>query len=308
MRSEWITTLTDQGEEGDYLEKLSNKELYRAYLGQEGELAKMKRAEEEEKAREKSRKAIAFNKRTHEERKVMFDFLKARGESGKKLGPMSFMNLQDLYKRVKNEEEDRLKKTNLIKRGSETEEERKRMKPKTESLVHPPSILHVPSLRIPSTTPKVSTQLHLNCSLLKRNQSLLPALLTQERLYPSSTVTKMGPDTDLQRILQLGEEEVPNNDSGKHLLLVTRHHFNPIKEVVVDAKPLQAHYPLVNRSYNASVDEYTITNVKGNKIRGPKKAILKMPRRNIKTLYEIPFGNPRKDTRGYETARIIIQM
>ncbi|KAI3825730.1 hypothetical protein L1987_07325 [Smallanthus sonchifolius] len=77
-RSEWIQALTDLGEDGDYLEKSSNKELYRAYMGQPGKLAKKKRAEEEEKAREKSRKVIALNKRTHEERKVMMDFLKAR--------------------------------------------------------------------------------------------------------------------------------------------------------------------------------------------------------------------------------------
>ncbi|KAI3807686.1 hypothetical protein L1987_23619 [Smallanthus sonchifolius] len=124
--------LISQGEDADYLEKLSNKEIYKAFMGQQGELAKNKRAEEE-KARLKSRKVIALNKRTYKERKVMMDFLKARGESGKRLGPMNFMNLQALYRQVKKEEEERLKKTNQTKRASTTADERKPKKPITDS-------------------------------------------------------------------------------------------------------------------------------------------------------------------------------
>ncbi|KAI3819637.1 hypothetical protein L1987_13478 [Smallanthus sonchifolius] len=76
LREEWTEALISQGEDADYLEKLSNKEIYRAFMGQQGELAKKKKDEEKEKARQKSKRAIALNQRTHEERKVMIDFLK----------------------------------------------------------------------------------------------------------------------------------------------------------------------------------------------------------------------------------------
>ncbi|KAI3733046.1 hypothetical protein L1987_64261 [Smallanthus sonchifolius] len=79
MREEWVKALISQGEDVDYLDKLSNKEIYRAFMGQQGQLAKKKKAEKEEKAKQKSKKTIAFNQRTHEERKIMIDFLKARG-------------------------------------------------------------------------------------------------------------------------------------------------------------------------------------------------------------------------------------
>ncbi|KAI3786422.1 hypothetical protein L1987_40087 [Smallanthus sonchifolius] len=51
MREEWIEALISQGENADYLEKLSNKEIYRAFMGQQGQLAMKKKAEEEEKAK-----------------------------------------------------------------------------------------------------------------------------------------------------------------------------------------------------------------------------------------------------------------
>ncbi|KAI3827395.1 hypothetical protein L1987_01468 [Smallanthus sonchifolius] len=155
LREEWTEALISQGEDADYLEKLSNKEIYRAFMGQQGQLASKKKAEEEEKAKLQSKKTIALNKRTHEERKVMIDFLKARGDSGKRLGPMNFMNLQALYFKVKKDEEERLGKKGSKKRVLIKEEEKpKTKKPKpspspTSSSVHHPSTL----LPKPSTPP-----------------------------------------------------------------------------------------------------------------------------------------------------------
>ncbi|KAI3712380.1 hypothetical protein L1987_70934 [Smallanthus sonchifolius] len=163
MREEWVKALVSQCEDADYLEKLSNKEIYKAFMGQQGQLAKKKKAEEEEKAKQKSKKTIAFNKRTHEERKIMIDFLKARGESGKRLCPMNFMNLQALYFKVKKDEEERLEKIGSKKR-----------------------------------------------------------LL----------------DSDLQRMMELGEANEPENEGGRHLLLVFKHYFNPSKDEIIDVKPL----------------------------------------------------------------------
>ncbi|KAI3825319.1 hypothetical protein L1987_06801 [Smallanthus sonchifolius] len=56
MREEWTEALISLGEDSYYLEKLSNKEIYRAFMGQQGKLATKKRAKEEEKARQKSKK------------------------------------------------------------------------------------------------------------------------------------------------------------------------------------------------------------------------------------------------------------
>ncbi|KAI3810764.1 hypothetical protein L1987_20386 [Smallanthus sonchifolius] len=50
-REEWVKTLVSQGEDADYLEKHSTKEIYRAFMGQQGQLARKKKAEEEEKAK-----------------------------------------------------------------------------------------------------------------------------------------------------------------------------------------------------------------------------------------------------------------
>ncbi|KAI3805260.1 hypothetical protein L1987_27477 [Smallanthus sonchifolius] len=36
MREEWVKALVSQGEDAEYLEKLSNKEIYRAFMGQQG--------------------------------------------------------------------------------------------------------------------------------------------------------------------------------------------------------------------------------------------------------------------------------
>ncbi|KAI3807773.1 hypothetical protein L1987_23707 [Smallanthus sonchifolius] len=196
---------SSENNRSNYLEKLSNKEIYKAFMGQSGELAKKKRAGEEEKTRMKSTKTIALNVRTREERKVMMDFLKARGESGKRLGPMNFRNLQALY--IKWFE---------VFRGKEEMER--------------------------STYKSVDEVMQL-------------------------------PDFDLRRMMELGESREPDNESGRHLLLVIKHHFNPSKDVVIDAKPLQSHFPLVKWSYNAIQDEYTLIDVRGQKLRCSSKAI-----------------------------------
>ncbi|KAI3829361.1 hypothetical protein L1987_03482 [Smallanthus sonchifolius] len=311
MRGEWTEILISQGEDADYLEKLSTKEIYRAYMGQQGELAKKKRAEEEEKARQKFRKAIALSKRTYEERKVTMDFLKAI-------------------------EEERLKKTNQTKRASTTEDERKQKKPRIDSLVHPPSIQLIPSPRLHSSTPKESKSSHPSPSQPQppKKKTKSPTSSSDSRkivqwFYSDSNewyevfrgelekkrticiyvdeVIQL-PDFDLQRIFELGEAHEPDNESGRHILLIIKHHFNPIKEVVIDAKPTQAYFPIVKWSYNAANDEYTPVDVKGNKMRCTNKAIFNMPRGDIKSLFEIPFDNPSKDPRGYETTRIILNM
>ncbi|KAI3815026.1 hypothetical protein L1987_14678 [Smallanthus sonchifolius] len=313
MREEWISILISQGEDADYLEKLSNKEIYRAFMGQQGEVANKKRAEEEEKARQKSRRAIAFNKRTHEERKVMMEFLKARGESGKRLCPMNFMNLQDLYRQVKKEEEERLKKTNLLKRADTSTEERKSKKPKYKPLVSPPSVQQVPSYtaRLPSSTPKESKSSHPAPSHQQPpKKKIKPSTISEDS---SMIVQWIYSDPDQwfevfrgEKILELGEAHKSENESGRHLLLIIKHYFNPSKDVLIDAKPLQSHFPLVKWSYNAAKDEYTLEDVKGYKMRCSSKAIFSMLRRDIKSLSEIPFDNPSKDPRGYETAMILL--
>ncbi|KAI3805361.1 hypothetical protein L1987_27673 [Smallanthus sonchifolius] len=163
MREEWVKALVSQGEDVDYLEKLSNKEIYRAFMGQQGQLANKKKAEEEEKAKQKSKKTIAFNRRSHEERKIMIYFLKTRRESGKRLGPMNFMNLQALYLKAKKDEEERPGKKGFKKRVIIQQEERKTKKPKPSpspntSSIQQPSTLHP---RPPSSPPSKSKSSHL---------------------------------------------------------------------------------------------------------------------------------------------------
>ncbi|KAI3704154.1 hypothetical protein L1987_74369 [Smallanthus sonchifolius] len=197
MREEWIAVLISQGEDADYLEKLSNKEIYRAFMGQQGELANKKGLKKKKKPDRNLGKPLPS---------------KARGESGKRLGPMSFMNLQALYRKVEKEEE-RLKKTDQwfeVFRGK-----------------------------------------------AEMNRSI----------YKSVDEVVQLPDLDLKKILELGEAHEPDNESERHLLLVIKHHFNPSKD-----------------------------------------AIFSMPRRDIKSLSEIPFDNPIRDPRGYETARIVLNM
>ncbi|KAI3706159.1 hypothetical protein L1987_76417 [Smallanthus sonchifolius] len=284
MREEWIEALVSQGEDAYYLEKLSNKEIYRAFMGQQGLLANKKRAEEEEKSKQKSKKTIAFNKRSHEERKVMIDFLKARGESGKRLGPMSFMNMQALYFKVKKEEKERLRKKCSKKRVINQEEERKPKKPKpslsfTTSSIQQPSSLHPRPPSSPPTKSKSShpAPTHQQPPKKKRKPTTKPEDSgeivnwfystqdqrfevfkgrTEERRSIYTTVDEVLqlPDSDLRRIMELSEANEPENEGGRHLLLVIKHHFNPRKDEIIDAKPLQSHSPFINCSYNAEKD------------------------------------------------------
>ncbi|KAI3805370.1 hypothetical protein L1987_27698 [Smallanthus sonchifolius] len=282
MREEWVKALVSQGEDADYLEKLSNKEIYRAFMGQQGQLAKKKKAEEEEKAKQKSKKTIAFNKWTHEERKIMIDFLKAIGESGKRLGPMNFMNLQALYFKVKKDEEERLEKKGSKKRVNIQEEERKSRNPSLLS-----------HLTLPQSN-------NLPLSFLD-----LPPLIPQRggpKLKDQSI-----PDSNLRRMMELGESSEPENEGGRHLLLAIRHYFNPSKDKIIDAKSLQSHSPFISWSYNAEKNEFTLTDVKGQNMRCSSKAIFKMASKDIKTLSELPLNNPSMDQRGYEVERIASQ-
>ncbi|KAI3802280.1 hypothetical protein L1987_30410 [Smallanthus sonchifolius] len=339
LREEWTEALISQGEDADYLEKLSNKEIYRAFMGQQGQLASKKKAEEEEKAKLQSKKTIALNKRTHEERKVMIDFLKARGDSGRRLGPMNFMNLQALYFKVKKDEEERLGKKGSKKRVLIKEEEKpKTKKPKpspspTSSSVHHPSTL----LPKPSTPPPNKSKsphpapTHQQPPLKKSKSSSKPEDSrdivewvynpqgqrfeifrgrTERRrsTYRSVDEVLQLPDSDLRRILELGEAHEPANERGKHLMLAIRHYFNPSKDVVMDIKPLKSHSPFVSWSYNADLDEFTLTDAKKQQMRCSSKAIFKMQPKDIKTLSELPLNNPSKDPRGYEVERIVRHM
>ncbi|KAI3744856.1 hypothetical protein L1987_57952 [Smallanthus sonchifolius] len=58
LREEWTEALISQGEDADYLEKLSNKEIYRAFMGQQGELARKKKDEEKKKLNRSQRKPL----------------------------------------------------------------------------------------------------------------------------------------------------------------------------------------------------------------------------------------------------------
>ncbi|KAI3810884.1 hypothetical protein L1987_20507 [Smallanthus sonchifolius] len=68
----------------------------------------------------------------------------------------------------------------------------------------------------------------------------------KKSIYRSVDEVMQLPDSDLQRMMELGEAHEPENDSERHLLLVIKHHFNPSKDVVIDVKPLQSYYPFVN--------------------------------------------------------------
>ncbi|KAI3687044.1 hypothetical protein L1987_80734 [Smallanthus sonchifolius] len=338
LREEWTEALISQDEDADYLEKLSNKEIYRAFMGQQGQLASKKKAEEEEKAKLQSKKTIALNKRTHEERKVMIDFLKARGDSGKRLGPMNFMNLQALYFKVKKNEEERLGKKGSKKRVLiKVEEKPKTKKPKpssspTSSSIQQPSTLLPKTSTPPPKKSKPSHQAptHQQSPLKKSKPTPKPEdsrdivdwvynpqdqrfeifrgrTKRRRSTYRSVDEVLQLPDSDLRRILELGEAHEPANESGKHLMLAIRHYFNPSKDVIMDIKPLKSHSPFVSWSYNADLDEFTLIDVKKQQMRCSSKAIYKMPHKDIKTLSELPLNNPSKDPRGYEVERIAYQ-
>ncbi|KAI3827989.1 hypothetical protein L1987_02078 [Smallanthus sonchifolius] len=339
MREEWVKALVSQGEDADYLEKLSNKEVYRAFMGQQGQLAKKKQAEEEEKAKQKSKKTIAFNKRTHEERKVMIEFLKARGESGQRLGPMNFMNLQALYFKVKKDEEERLGKKGSKKRvpiQEEKETTAKKPKPSpspTSSSVQQLSTLHPKPSTPPPTKSKPShlAPTHQQPPLKKSKPTPKPEDSryivdwvynpqnqrfeifrgrTERRrsIYRSVDEVLQLPDSDHDRILELGEAHEPTNEGGKPLVLAVKHYFNPSKDVIMDIKPLKSHSPFVSWSYNADLDEFTLTDVRKQKMICSSKTIYKMPHKDIKTLSALPLNNPSKDPRGYEVERVVCHM
>ncbi|KAI3762568.1 hypothetical protein L1987_53000 [Smallanthus sonchifolius] len=116
------------------------------------------------------------------------------------------------------------------------------------------------------------------------------------------------PDSDLRRMMELGESSEPENEGGRHLLLAIRHYFNPRKNEIIDAKPRQSHSPFISWSYNAEKNEFTLTDVKGQKMRCSSKAIFKMASKYIKTLSELPLNNPSMDQRGYEVERIVRNM
>ncbi|KAI3725198.1 hypothetical protein L1987_64976 [Smallanthus sonchifolius] len=296
MREEWTEALITQGEDAENLEKLSNKEIYRALMGQQGQLANKKMTEEEEeKAKKITKKTIAFNIRTHEERKVMMDFLKARGESGKRLGPISFMNVQALYVKVKKEEEDRLGKTGSKKRVNTQTDDRKQKKPKPTPSSTPSSIQQPSTLppRPPSSPPKESKSFHPDPPHQQPpKKKTKPTTTTEDSreivtwfysnqdqwfevfrgrtevkisIYRSVDEVMQRPDSDLQRIMELGEAHEPENEVG---------------------------------------DIY----VRGQKMRCFSKAIFSMPSKDMKSLSELPLDNPSKDPKGYETARIVAHM
>ncbi|KAI3744803.1 hypothetical protein L1987_57896 [Smallanthus sonchifolius] len=58
MREEWIEALISQGEDADYLEKLSNKEIYRAFTGQQGQLATKKKLKKKKKPNRNPRRPL----------------------------------------------------------------------------------------------------------------------------------------------------------------------------------------------------------------------------------------------------------
>ncbi|KAI3802332.1 hypothetical protein L1987_30462 [Smallanthus sonchifolius] len=325
LREEWTEALISQGEDAEYLEKLSNKEIYRAFIGQQGELARKKKDEEKEKAHQKSKKAIALNLRTHEERKKMTDFLKARGESGKRLGPMSFMNLQALYTTMKKEEEERLEKRPVKKQRTSAPETTSSLQtpstnipkpstppPKKSKSSHPAPTHQQPPLKIPKSTPKPEDSRNI-VNWFHNSQDQVFEIFrgrTEKRRssYRSIDEVLQLPDSNLQRILELGEANEPANESGKRLVLAIKHYFNPSKDVIINIKPLKSHSPFVSWTYNADLDEFTLTDVKKQQMRCSSKAIYKMQRKDIKTLSELPLNNPSKDPRGYELERIVSHM
>ncbi|KAI3805261.1 hypothetical protein L1987_27478 [Smallanthus sonchifolius] len=222
----------------------------------------------------------------------MIDFLKARGESGKTLGPMNFMNLQALYLKVKKDEEKRLEKKGSKKRGIiQKERKTKKTKPSLSpntSSIQQPSTLHP---RPPSPPPSKSKSSHpapthqqppkkknkltskpedsreiIRWSYSPQDQwfEVFRGRTEAKRsIYTSVDEVLQLPDSDLTRMMELGEANEPENEGGRHLLLVIKYYFNPSKDEIIDVKPLQSHSPFISWSYNAEKDEFTLTDVKG---------------------------------------------
>ncbi|KAI3810754.1 hypothetical protein L1987_20376 [Smallanthus sonchifolius] len=298
IREEWIKTLVSQGEDADYLEKLSTKEVYRAFMGQQGQLAKKKKAKEEEKAKQQSKKTIAFNKWTHEERKVMIDFLKARGDSGKRLGPMNSHEPTSPLLQIHHP-------STLLPKPSTPPPN------KSKSSHLAPTHQQPPLKKSKSSSEPEDSRNIVEWVYNPQDQRFEIFRGRTERrrsTYRSVDEVLQLPDSDLRRILEQGEAHEPAYKRGKHIMLAIRHYFNPSKDVVVDVKPLKSHSPFVSWSYNADLDEFTLIDVKKQQMRCSSKAIYKMPHKDIKTLSELPLNNPSKDPRGYEVERIVSHM
>ncbi|KAI3802088.1 hypothetical protein L1987_30213 [Smallanthus sonchifolius] len=252
MREEWTDALISQGEDADYLEKLSNKEIYRAFMGQQGYdgLPEGYRREWKEA-------------RSHELYEPASLICQSQEGRGREIG-------EDKIKEWVNTQTDDIKQ--------------KKTKPtpsSTPSLSNnlPLSLLDLPPLHPKSPNP--FTQLLLINSLPRRKPNLQPQQNIQKKLLPGSIAIKINGLRFLgegQRIMELGEAHEPENECGRHLLLVIKHHFNPSKDVI------------------------------GQKMRCSSKAIFSMPSKDIKSLSELPLDNPSKDPRGYETARIVTHM
>ncbi|KAI3815516.1 hypothetical protein L1987_15187 [Smallanthus sonchifolius] len=268
LREEWLKTLVSQGEDADYLEKLSNKEIYRAYMGQQGQLSKKKQAEEEEKAKQQSKKTIAFNKRTHEEKEVQ-------------------------------------QPSTLLPKPSTPPP--KKSKPSHLAPTH-----QQPPLKKSKPTPKPEDSRDIVDWVYNPQDQRFEIFRgrTERRRsnYISVDEILQLPDSDLGKILELGEAHEPANESGKLLVLAIKHYFNPNKDVIIDIKPLKSHSPFVSWSYNADLDEFTLTDVRKQKMRCSSKTIYKMPNKDIKTLSALPLNNPSKDPRGIEVERIVSHM
>ncbi|KAI3815565.1 hypothetical protein L1987_15236 [Smallanthus sonchifolius] len=222
---------------------------------------------------------------------------------------MSFMNLLTLYFKVKEEEEERMGKKGSKKRVINQEEERKPKKPKPSpssttssiqqpSTIHPrppsspptksksshtaPTNQHPPKKKSkPTTKPEDSRQI-VNWSYNTQDQRFEVFRGRKEEIrsiYTTVDEVLQLRDSDLRRMMELGEANDPENEGGRHLW-----------------------------SYNVEKNEFTLTDVKGQKMRCSSKAIFKMASKDIKTLSELPLNNPSKDQRGYEVARIVSNM
>ncbi|KAI3755042.1 hypothetical protein L1987_54835 [Smallanthus sonchifolius] len=256
------------------------REEWTEALISQGQLANKKRVEEEEKAKQETRKTIVFNVRSHEERKVMMDFLKTRGESGKRLVPMSFMNLQALYIKVKKEE--RLGKIGLRRRVDTQTVERKQKKPKptpssTPSPVQKPSTLPP---RPPSSPPKES----------KYSHPAPPHQLPPKKKAKPPTTS----ENSREIVIWFYSEKDQWFEVFRGRTEVKRSMYKYVDEVM--------------QLPNSDLQGMMELGEAGQKMICSSKSIFSMPSKDIKSLSELPPDNPSKDHRGYETATIVAHM
>ncbi|KAI3786423.1 hypothetical protein L1987_40088 [Smallanthus sonchifolius] len=128
----------------------------------------------------------------------MMDFLKARGEIGKRLGHMSFMNLQALYVKVKKEEEERLEKTCSKRRTSSS-----LTKESKSSHPAPPHQQPPKKKTKPTTTPEDSREIVV---WFYSNQDQWFEVFrgkaeVKRSIYKSVDEVMQLPDSDLQRMI-----------------------------------------------------------------------------------------------------------